>query len=50
MTNKKLIIMLFNLNKLGMKSVEFYNKKGYSFVCNDGKVLDIVRESEGEYV
>lgn len=49
MRNKKLIVKLFNINKLGMKSFEFYNKKGYIFICNDGKICDMVRESEVSY-
>lgn len=41
---KDKIIELFNNGKLTTDAAEWYRKKGYVLVCNDGKVTNIVCE------
>ena len=42
--NKDLIFELFEKGKLSIIDASWYSDRGFSFLCNDGKLLDIIRE------
>ena len=42
--NKNLILKLFKEGKLLIDDASWYCDRGFSFLCSDGNLLDIVRE------
>lgn len=44
MTNKSCVIEMFNRGCFSIIIAERMHKEGYAFICNDGVLIDIVRE------
>lgn len=43
---KEQVIKLFNEGILTTVSAEWYNRQGYSIICKNGEVIDIVKEGD----
>lgn len=43
-TKSEIIVKLFNSGKLGIADATWYQERGYYFIINNGKVIDIILE------